>query len=76
MNNTARGILLNAFDLIKEFGFIPNGARVYYLTRSQPPFLSEMVKYYFDQTQDDEILQIALPYLEIEYNYWMKTHSV
>jgi alpha,alpha-trehalase len=76
MNSTARGILLNAFDLIKEFGFIPNGARVYYLTRSQPPFLSEMVKYYFEQTQDYEILKLALPYLEIEYNYWMKTHSV
>jgi len=34
MHDTAKGILMNAFDLIKEYGFIPNGARVYYLTRS------------------------------------------
>jgi len=76
MTSTAKGILLNAFDLIKEYGFIPNGARVYYLTRSQPPLLSEMVRYYYEQTQDIEILKTAVPYLEMEYSYWMKTHVV
>jgi alpha,alpha-trehalase len=76
MNETARGILMNAFDLIKEYGFIPNGARVYYLTRSQPPFLSEMVRYYYEHTSDIELLKYALPFLEIEYQYWMKTHAV
>jgi alpha,alpha-trehalase len=76
MNDTAKGILMNAFDLIAEFGFIPNGARVYYLTRSQPPFLSEMVKYYYEYTQDIELVKYALPYLEKEYQYWMNTHAV
>jgi alpha,alpha-trehalase len=76
MNTTAKGILMNAFDLIKEYGFIPNGARVYYLTRSQPPFLAEMVRYYYDNTQDIELLKYALPFLEKEYNYWMNTHAV
>jgi len=76
MTVTAKGILLNAFDLIKEFGFIPNGARVYYLTRSQPPLLSEMVRYYYKHTNDLDLLRTALPHLETEYNYWMKTHSV
>jgi len=76
MHDTAKGILMNAFDLIKEYGFIPNGARVYYLTRSQPPFLSEMVRYYYEQTHDVELLKYALPFLEIEYKYWMDTHAV
>jgi alpha,alpha-trehalase len=76
MNITAKGIILNALDLIKEYGFIPNGARVYYLTRSQPPLLSEMVRYYYDYTQDMELLREAVPILDKEYKYWMKTHSV
>jgi neutral trehalase len=29
--------------LIDEYGFIPNGSRVYYLNRSQPPYFSSMV---------------------------------
>jgi len=76
MNQTARGIIMNALDLVREFGFVPNGARVYYLTRSQPPFLSEMVRYYYEQTNDIELLKEALPLLEDEYDFWMKTHAV
>ncbi|MBS1975241.1 MAG: trehalase, partial [Bacteroidetes bacterium] len=30
--------------LINEFGFIPNGNRTYFLSRSQPPFFSLMVE--------------------------------
>jgi len=76
MKVTAKGILENAFDLIDEYGFIPNGARVYYLTRSQPPLLSEMVRYYYENTKDIDLLRTAVPYLEKEYSYWMKTHAV
>jgi alpha,alpha-trehalase len=76
MKVTAKGILENAFDLIDEYGFIPNGARVYYLTRSQPPLLSEMVRYYYESTKDIDLLKTAVPYLEKEYSYWMKTHAV
>jgi len=28
---------------VANFGFVPNGGRIYYLNRSQPPLLSEMV---------------------------------
>jgi alpha,alpha-trehalase len=76
MNSTARGIILNALDLIDQFGFIPNGARIYYLTRSQPPLLSEMIRFYYDNTGDVELLKYALPLLEREYNYWMSSHAV
>jgi alpha,alpha-trehalase len=39
----ARGMVENFATLIRQFGFVPNGTRIYYLTRSQPPMLSEMI---------------------------------
>lgn len=30
--------LQNFMDELEQFGFIPNGGRIYYLNRSQPPF--------------------------------------
>jgi hypothetical protein len=46
MDVTARGILDNMAQLVRQCGFIPNGNRVYYLNRSQPPLFSEMVRTY------------------------------
>jgi alpha,alpha-trehalase len=39
----ARGMVDNFATLIRQYGFVPNGTRIYYLTRSQPPMLCEMV---------------------------------
>jgi hypothetical protein len=36
-------VIQNLLDDVTNFGFIPNGGRIYYLNRSQPPVLSEMV---------------------------------
>eukprot|EP00744_Colponema_vietnamica_P012789 GILI01017939.1.p1 GENE.GILI01017939.1~~GILI01017939.1.p1 ORF type:complete len:826 (-),score=190.15 GILI01017939.1:165-2321(-) len=47
MFDTARGMIENFIDMINQFGFMPNGARLYYLSRSQPPMLSEMVNAYY-----------------------------
>ena len=69
------GILLN-IDYVKKYGFIPNGARVYFLNRSQPPMFSEMIMEYFQATNDTEILGELLPLLVKEYNYWMTKHKV
>lgn len=33
----ANSTLQNFMDEIERFGFIPNGGRIYYLNRSQPP---------------------------------------
>jgi len=38
MYETAKGMLLNFFHIVETHGFIPNGGRIYYLNRSQPPF--------------------------------------
>ena len=43
MHTTACGVVENLLDTVETFGFVPNGLRVYYLTRSQPPLLSDMV---------------------------------
>jgi alpha,alpha-trehalase len=56
--------------LIDRYGQIPNGARKYYLSRSQPPFFALMVEL---QAQHDgeEVLVQRLPQLEREYAFWM-----
>ncbi len=57
--------------LINTYGFIPNGSRAYYLTRSQPPFFSLMVGVLAEQKGEATYVKY-LPALEKEYAYWMK----
>ena len=46
MTTTVRGMLENFAGLINEYGHIPNGNRIYYIRRSQPPFYTSMVDAY------------------------------
>ncbi|XP_024938587.1 trehalase isoform X3 [Cephus cinctus] len=48
MHQTAKGMILNFLYLVKTYGFIPNGGRVYYLMRSQPPLLIPMKSRYYE----------------------------
>ncbi len=42
-------LLINNFLFqIQEYGFVPNGTRDYYLSRSQPPLLSQMIRIYLE----------------------------
>ena len=43
MFETASYLILNLLDDVASFGFVPNGARRYFLDRSQPPLLTRMV---------------------------------
>ncbi|ODQ51086.1 glycoside hydrolase [Saitoella complicata NRRL Y-17804] len=72
----ASNIILNFLDLVDQFGFMPNGGRIYYLNRSQPPFLTQMVRRYVDTTGDVSFLERALPTLDLEYQFWMKNTTV
>jgi alpha,alpha-trehalase len=59
----------NFAHLINTIGFIPNGNRNYYLTRSQPPFFSMIVR----ELEEYDSLA-ASHYLDAmvkEYNFWM-----
>ena len=61
----------NMFYLIDRFGWMPNGNRTFYLCRSQPPFLSQMVRELFAHTQDQAWLRAgAYPALQQEYRFW------
>lgn len=55
---------------------MPNGARIYYLNRSQPPLLAQMVKIYVQHTNDTDILERALPLLVKEHEFWMTNRTV
>jgi alpha,alpha-trehalase len=57
--------------LIDTYGHVPNGARTYYLSRSQPPFFFEMVGLV---SRDDPAAGDAryLPQLKREYAFWME----
>ncbi|TNN01137.1 hypothetical protein fugu_010519 [Takifugu bimaculatus] len=76
MKDTALGMIQNFIYLVNRFGFVPNGGRVYYERRSQPPFLPLMVGSYYQATGDKEFLREALPALEREYGFWMQNRSV
>ncbi len=56
---------------INEFGFIPNGNRTYYLSRSQPPFFALMVNLLSEERGDAVLLKYKAA-LEKEYAFWMQ----
>ncbi|WP_017731704.1 alpha,alpha-trehalase TreF [Nafulsella turpanensis] len=63
-------LLQNFACLIDTIGFIPNGNRNYYLSRSQPPFFSSMVTL-FQCYYGTEKALTYLPQLLKEYDFWM-----
>ena len=63
-------MIRNFSSLITRYGFIPNGNRSYYLSRSQPPFFSLMVEL-LAEVKGNAVYEEYLPALEKEYNYWM-----
>ena len=67
----------NMCTLIDKLGYVPNG----YLpdsetqgleNRSQPPLFSIGAKDLFDRTKDLNVVSRYLPYMEKEYEFWMK----
>jgi alpha,alpha-trehalase len=74
----ARGMIENFFYEIENYGAVLNANRTYYLTRSQPPFLTSMVmaQYAADKAagrQDREWLARAYQYSKRDYALW--THE-
>ncbi|KAM7222162.1 glycoside hydrolase family 37 protein [Rhypophila decipiens] len=71
-----KNIIENFLDFVEEIGFVPNGARIYYKNRSQPPLLTQMVRLYVEHTRDTSILKRALPLLIKEYEFWSNNRTV
>ena len=58
--------------MIRKFGFIPTANRTYFLSRSQPPFFSQMVRLLASHHGRTRTFATYLPYMLSEYRFWMK----
>lgn len=76
MYATVKGMLSNFVSIVDRIGFIPNGGRIYYNMRSQPPMLLPMVDEYLKVTKDYEWLKDNLWLLEKEFDFWMTNRTV
>lgn len=65
----AKNMIDNFGFLLDSIGFIPNGTRDYYRTRSQPPFFATMVDALGNEEQS--YILYYLPQLAKEYDFWM-----
>lgn len=61
----------NFAHLIDQIGFVPNGNRTYYCTRSQPPLFVLMVELLAEVKHDPQVVGTYLGQLEKEYEFWM-----
>lgn len=68
----ARNNTSDLLFLVERYGFVPNGNRIWYLNRSQPPYLAAMVEKVFNSSPDTLWLSQAYPVLEREYSFWME----
>jgi alpha,alpha-trehalase len=72
----AKGMVENFFYEIEHYGSILNANRSYYLTRSQPPFLTSMILAVYDaedpsaQQKDSAWLKKAYDFAVIDYQQW------
>ncbi|MEM6726501.1 MAG: trehalase family glycosidase [Bacteroidota bacterium] len=69
-DSLALGMIRNFGFLIDEYGYIPNGNRSYFLSRSQPPFFAATLRAWGNKHGFESLLEF-LPQLEKEYAFWM-----
>lgn len=69
-----RDMLNNFAFLIDEFGFIPNGNRTYFMSRSQPPFFALMVEL-LAAIDGPETWETYKPELLREHEFWMQNQE-
>jgi alpha,alpha-trehalase len=73
----ARGMVDNFFFEIEHYGTFLNANRTYYLTRSQPPFLTAMIMSVYASEKaagkaDNAWLAKAYQYASKDYGMWMR----
>jgi alpha,alpha-trehalase len=67
----AKDLADNFIYEIRHYGKILNANRTYYLGRSQPPFLTQMLLAVFRRTHDAAWLESSLDALDKYYRYWV-----
>jgi len=75
MYEAAARMIKNYAEFVETYNFIPNGGRVYYLQRSQPPLFIPMVYEFYENTKNVSFVENLLPTMEQEFNYWMENRS-
>lgn len=73
--DVVKNMVENLSSLIDHFGFVPNGNRFYYLTRSQQPFFS-MILDVLHRENMQSYAQNFFPQLQREYSFWMGGESL
>jgi alpha,alpha-trehalase len=68
----AKDMTDNFLYQVLHYGKVLNANRTYYLSRSQPPFLTEMVLNVYNHTKDKKWLADAVPMIEKYDDFWMK----
>jgi alpha,alpha-trehalase len=73
----ARGMVENFFFEIEHYGTVLNANRTYYLTRSQPPFLTSMIREVYNAEkaaghEDKEWLTRAYGFAARDYEMWTR----
>ena len=64
-------LIANFAHLISVYDHIPNGSRLYFLSRSQPPFFCCLLQL-LEQHKGHAAVQPYLLHLKAEYAYWMR----
>jgi len=78
-SDLARGMVENFFYEIENYGAVLNANRTYFFTRSQPPFLSSMIREVYDHPDGKPLskawLARAYSYAQRDYALWISpTH--
>jgi len=75
MKETVKGMLENFMQLVDKYGMVPNGGRIYYTRRSQPPYAIPMMKLYVDATDDWDFIRKHADNMEKELMFWIHQRS-
>ena len=78
----AKGMVENFFYEIENYGAVLNANRTYFLTRSQPPFLSSMIRAVYDaevardpspenRARQKQWIAHAYPYARRDHDFWL-----
>jgi alpha,alpha-trehalase len=75
-NDLARGMVENQLFEVQHYGAVLNANRSYYLTRSQPPFLSSMMRAVLDDPASFKDTNAATAWLRQAYPLAVRDHAI
>lgn len=69
-------MLYNFSSLIDSYGMIPNGNRIYFRKRSQPPLFISMVDAFYEETKDLDFIKEVVESMEEEFMFWIDNRTL